>query len=102
MLRLYVLVCSVVALLSLVPWSLAAMLAPGATQTLAQPGESELGVGLALALIWLYPAFLALFGVRSWRLYRARQYGAAAGPTTLIGLPAVALLIVYAIGRGSL
>lgn len=102
MLRLSVIACGCLAVLSLVPWGLAALVAPDATLAPARPDESMMGVWLASTIVWSYPLFVALFGVRSWRFYRVGDYGAAAGPTTLIGLPALALLMIFLAGRGGL
>jgi hypothetical protein len=102
MLRFYVIACSGLAALSLVPWTLIAVLAPDATLAPPRPEESMMGVWLAFAVVWLYPLFVGLFGMRSWRLYRAGDYGAAAGPTTLIGLPALLVLSIFLAGRGGM
>ena len=102
MLRLYVIVCGSLAALSFVPWGLAALLAPDATLAPPRPEESWTGVWLAFAVVWFYPVFVALFGMRSWRFWRTGDYSAAAGPVTLIGLPALALLGLFLAGRGGL
>ena len=46
-------------------------------------------------MVWAYPVFVGLFGIRSWQFYRTGNYSAAAGPTTLIGLPALAMLVLF-------
>ena len=95
MLRFYVISCAILAALSLVPWGLTLLLAPDAVWAPAQPGESLTGVWLAFAMVWAYPVFVGLFGIRSWQFYRTGNYSAAAGPTTLIGLPALAMLVLF-------
>ena len=100
MLRVYVIACGGLVALSLVPWGIVALLAPDATLAPARPNESMMGVWLAFAIVWSYPLIVALFGMRSWRFYRAGDYGAAAGPTTLLGLPALALLLIFLSARG--
>ena len=102
MLRLYVMACGALAALSLLPWGLVALLRPDAILAPTRPGESATGVMLALAIVWLYPVFVGLFGLRSWQLCRSGNYGAAAGPTTLIGLPALALVLIYLAARAGM
>jgi hypothetical protein len=96
MLRLYVIACSGLAALSLLVWGLVATYSLRLVFAPARPDESALGVLIAMAIILLYPVLVIAFGIRSWRYLRLGDDLAAAGPSTLIGVSALALLALFA------
>jgi hypothetical protein len=52
-----------------------------------------------LGLMWAYPIFLGMFAHRSWTFFREQDYENAAGPATLIAVPALLLLFYYVVFR---
>jgi hypothetical protein len=95
MLRLYVIACSGLAALSLLIWGLIATYSLRIVFAPARPDESVMGVLIAMAIILLYPVLVIAFGIRSWRYLRLGDDVAAAGPSTLIGVSALALLVAF-------
>lgn len=96
MLRLYVFACSTLAALSLLVWGLIAASSLRIVFAPARSDESVAGVVIAMAIILLYPVLVIAFGLRSWRYLRLGDDVAAAGPSTLIGVSALALLALFA------
>ena len=99
MVRTYVIGCYLFAFVSLVPWLLMAITlipTPGTRDT--TPGAATAAVIVGLLML-SYPVWLSVFGVRSWRFFREGDDLNAAGPSTLIGVPALILLLFFVAGR---
>jgi hypothetical protein len=100
MLRLYVIACSGLAAVSLLVWAMIAASSMRIVLAPARPEESVVGVVIVAAITLLYPVLVIGFGMRSWRYLRLGDYAAASGPSTLIGIPALALLLILMSGSG--
>jgi hypothetical protein len=95
MMQHYVLACMGVALLSLLPWALVALFPTGAGVGPSRGHDPLPSTLIALGIIWAYPIFLGLFAHRAWSFFREEDYENAAGPATLIAVPALLLVLYY-------
>lgn len=100
MLQLYVFASVCLGLLSMLPWLLVAIGSPGVMLASPAPHETMTGVVIAALIVWFYPVYVWLFARRSWRLLRGGEGRGAAGPATMIALPALAVIAYVVAGQG--
>jgi hypothetical protein len=93
MLRLYNIACYLIAAISLVPW----LFITWAFASDLFTGLVSFGWGMGtLVVAGLYLVWEAVFSQRSWRYFRYGDDLNAAGPATLVGIPALLLILAFA------